>query len=308
MTTEQIQEEVESALKQAEFKLQMPPVMRVKEERIEVLSVDPALKNFDDSDYVFTDITYGIPDSDRNIVIRGMDGSLSTASLEVRKRLNQFYFPLNGRKVRVPKLFEADNLKTLLSQDKFEFVLDAMCIQFEPYERQYHEISATVFEYIDEHKKFDELRSTRHFGPMAFFLAWHNRIDNLLLDLIKNDYLANCVDLLELTCRLQKWTPPAADKLNKFRHQQQQVNSGDGLNQLRSVLDTEIEGSVGKSVHQIEADSAALELVKEFVRDHSIKKVQLELAIATYTEKSEGQMKLWQGLQTAHGLSSSSSQ
>lgn len=302
MTTEQIQGEVETALRRAEVKLQMPPVMKVKEEHIEVLSVDPALQNFDDSDYVFTDITYGIPDAERNIVIRSMDGTLSTASLDVRKRLNQFYFPLNGRQVRVPKLFDADNLKALLAKDTFEFVLDAMCIQFEPYERQFHEISGAVYEYIDEHKKFDELRSTRHFGPMAFFLAWHNRIDNLLLDLIKRDYLDNCVDLVELSCRLHKWTAPAADKLTKFRQLSSQTNATNTATSRRSVVDSEIEGSVGKTANQIEADSIAIEILEGFVQEHSIKKVQLELAIQTYTERSEAQRKLLQGLQTAHGL------
>lgn len=298
MTTEQIQEEVEAALQRAEVKLQMPPVMKIKEEHIEVLSEDPALQNFDDSDYVFTDITYGVPDADRNIVIRSVDGTLSTASLEVRKRLNQFYFPLHGRQVRVPKLFDADNLRELLARDAFEFVLDAMCIQFEPYERQFHEISGSVYEYIDEHKRFDALRSTRHFGPMAYFLAWHNRTDNLLLDLIQNDYLDNCVDLVELSCRLHNWQAPAtADKLTAFRQLASQTTTSS-----RSVVDTEIEGSVGKSANQIEADSIAMDIIKEFVREHSIKKVQLELAIQTYTERAEGQRKLLQGLQTAHGL------
>lgn len=301
MTTEQIQEEVESALQRAEVKLQMPPVMRIKEEYIETLSQDPALQHFDDSDYVFTDITYGVPDADRNIVIRSRDGTLSTAPLDVRKRLNQFYFPLNGRQVRVPKLFEADNLKVLLSQDAFEFVLDAMCIQFEPYERRFHEISGTVYEYIDEHKRFDALRSTRHFGPMSFFLAWHNSIDNLLLDLIQNDYLDNCVDLVELTCRLQKWAAPAtADRIGAFRKLASQTNATQTTE--RSVVDTEIQGSVGKSANQIEADLLAMDIIKAFVQEHSIKKVQLELAIQTYAERAEGQRKLLHGLQTAHGL------
>lgn len=304
MTTEQIQEEVETALQRAEVKLQMPPVMKVKEERIETLSKDPALKSFDDSDYVFTDITYGVPDAERNIIIRSTDGTLSTASLEVRKRLNQFYFPLNGRRVREPKVFEADNLKVLLAQDAFEFLLDTMCIQFEPYERKFHDISAAVYEYIDEHKKFDALRSTRHFGPMAFFLSWHNRTDNLLLDLIKNDYLDNCVDLVELSCRLHNWPLPTADKLNKFRELASQTNAtiSTAMRGKRSLMNMEIEGSVGKVASQIEADRIAMEVIESFVREHSVKKVQLELAIQTYVERSEGQRKLLQGLQTAHGL------
>lgn len=304
MTTEQIQEEVETALRRAEAKLQMPPVMQIKEEDIKTLSVDPALKDFDDSDYVFTDITYGLPDTDRTIVIRGMDGSLSTASLEVRKRLNQFYFPLHGRQVRTPKLFEGDNLRAILAKDYFEFILDAVCIQFEPYERQFHEISATVYEYIDEHRKFDHLRSTRHFGPMTFFLAWHKQIDNLLLELIEKNYLDNCVDLVELTCKLNKWTIPSAETLPAFR----KLNSlsNDVVNRLgtesQTMVDAELDRSVGRTAEQLEADGLALNIIKQFVQDRAVKKVQLELAIQTHAERSEGQRRLLEGIQLAHGM------
>ena len=305
MTTEQIQEEVETALQRAEVKLQMPPVMKIREEHVEVLSKDPALQNFDEADYVFTDITYGLNDAERKIVIRSTDGTLSTASLDVRKRLNQFYFPLQGRQVRVPKLFEPENLKQLLARDAFEFVLDATCIQFEPYEREFHDITAKVYEYIDEHMKFDALRSTRHFGPMAFFLAWHNRTDNLLLDLIKNDYLDNCVDLVQLSCLLHNWPQPQADKLARFQELASTANALDTISkqQRRSIVDDEIEGSVGKTANQLEADRIAMAMIKDFVKERSIKKVQLELAIQTFEERSEAQRKFLQGLQTAHGMS-----
>lgn len=303
MTTEQIQAEVDAALRRAEVKLQMPPIMKIKEENIELLSQDPALKNFADSDYVFTDITYGIPDPDRTMVTRKMDGTLSTTSLEVRKRLNQFYFPINGRQVRVPKLFETENLKQLMENDEFEFILDAMCIQFEPYERQFHEISALVYEHINEHKKFEALRSTRHFGPMSFFLAWHNAVDNLLLDLIKCDYLDNCVDLIELTCKLNKWPGAAADKLDAFRQLAPQSQSTAQLiGNSPSVVANDIEQSVGKTADQIESDCIAMDIIKGFVAEHSIKKVQLELAVQTYSERAEHQKKLLHGIQMAHGV------
>lgn len=302
MTTEQIQEEVDTALARASVKLQMPPVMKIKEENTKVLSVDPALQNFDDSKYVFTDITYGVPDTDRVMVIRDMDGSLSTAPLEIRKRLNQFYFPTPGRQVRVPKLFASENLRALLDKLEFEFVLDAVCIQFEPYEREFHEISAKVFEYIDEHKEFDSLRSTRHFGPMSFFLAWHNRIDNLLVDVVQRDYLDNGVDLVELTCKLNKWTLPAADKLAAFRDLLSRSESSSIDSSRSSLVDQELEKSVGKSGEQIEAAQIAMEIIREFVQKHALKKVQLELALQTYAERLSEQQKLLQGIKMAHGM------
>ena len=48
---------------------------------------------------VFTDITYGVHDRERFIVVREPDGVLRHAKGEERDRLNQIYFPHLGRKV-----------------------------------------------------------------------------------------------------------------------------------------------------------------------------------------------------------------
>ena len=50
---------------------------------------------------MFTDITYGVHDRERFIVVREPDGILRHAQGEERDRLNQIYFPHLGRKVNI---------------------------------------------------------------------------------------------------------------------------------------------------------------------------------------------------------------
>ena len=180
----------------------MPPIVKIKEDVHQVVSKDPALKNFSDSTFVFTDISFGLKDSERTIVTRDMDGVLERAPYSTRKRMNQIYFPLLGRKFRAPRMFEGENLKRVLDEHQYEFVMDRLCLQFEPYEKDFHEISSQLYQHLNEHKRFDDLRSTRHFGPLAFFLAWHKIIDDLLLDMVQRDYLKNGVELIFLMFKL----------------------------------------------------------------------------------------------------------
>ena len=64
---------------------------------------------------MFTDITFGVHDRDRNIVVREPDGILREASGEERDRLNQIYFPKEGRSITAPPLFEPTRLKEVLT-------------------------------------------------------------------------------------------------------------------------------------------------------------------------------------------------
>ena len=63
MTEEELQEAREEARKKAERKLQMTPVMEERDSATsETLETDPQLAGFDTCKYVFTDITFGVPD------------------------------------------------------------------------------------------------------------------------------------------------------------------------------------------------------------------------------------------------------
>ena len=124
MTDEELQEAHEEAKSKARTKLQMPPVMEVRSSTTRVLEEDPELTGFDTCKYVFTDITDGIPDRSRIIVVREPDGTLRTCNWDEQDRLNQIYFPIEGRKHYVPQMFEDEHLKALMKPDKYEYILE----------------------------------------------------------------------------------------------------------------------------------------------------------------------------------------
>ncbi|XP_069700437.1 small ribosomal subunit protein mS22 [Periplaneta americana] len=198
LTTEELEKFMKNAEEKAEQKLQMPPVVKKRSEEPEILSRDYELQGYSDSKFVFTDITFGVSDRERMIVVREPNGELRKALPEERHRMNEAYFPEPGRKIRMPKMFEQEHLKRVLDEGNYEFVLDRACIQFEPDDPKYEAVTKATYEAVDVAQHYSSLRSTRHFGPFAFHLAWNKCIDNLLLDLIQTDKLDEAVALIQL--------------------------------------------------------------------------------------------------------------
>ncbi|XP_058833522.1 small ribosomal subunit protein mS22 [Topomyia yanbarensis] len=287
MTDEQLREEVKKSIGLAGRMLQMPPVVEPMQDSPRVLAKEGALKEFSDTKMVFTDITYGLKNSKRTIVERLTDGTLQEASYDMRKRLNQIYFPLKGRYIRKPKMFEDSALKKILDAGDHEFVLDRACVQFEPYEHEYHHVTATVYQHVNENKLFDSLRSTRHFGPMCFFLVWHRLADDLLLDMIKREYLRNGVELILLYCSLHDV------KVNSDSFEQ--------IKQLVLSTDSPVFESDDRTAEQLQQDEKFLSLIEQFVSEYCSKKVQLNLAIAAYREMANERQQLAEGIRKMHG-------
>ncbi|XP_030758443.1 28S ribosomal protein S22, mitochondrial [Sitophilus oryzae] len=202
MTDEQLKESINRARKKADVLLQIPPVVKVKEINPTILSKDSALKGLLTSKIVFTDITFGVQNADRIIVVRETDGTLQEADWQLRKRINQTYFPENGRLLKPPTMFQDTYLENLLDREEHEFVLDRACIQFDPDEPEYQRISSITYQHINEKNLFHLLRSTRHFGSLVFFLVWNKNIDNLLLDLIETSNVNEAAQLIALYSKI----------------------------------------------------------------------------------------------------------
>lgn len=181
MTDEELQEARRQTEKRARERLQMPPVMSEREPCEQVLEQDPLLAGFDIAKYVFTDISYGIPDRERIIVVREVDGTLRTATWEEKDRLNQTYLPREGRTTRIPAMFEPENLQAVLGPDKYEYILDRNCIQFEPDHPVYIRTAAAVYDHVAEHKQYPVLYSTRHYGPLVFHLCLSHQLDEFIV-------------------------------------------------------------------------------------------------------------------------------
>jgi len=198
MTGEELEEATLVAKNKAENILKMPPVMEERIRSAKVLEEDKLLTGFDTAKYVFTDISFGISDRSRIIVVREPDGTLRTSNWEEQDRLNQTYFPKEGRRHYVPAMFETENLKAVLEPSKYEYILDRNCLQFEPDHPVYIRTCETVYEHINQHRHYDTLHSTRHYGPMVFNFCWNKQLDELLAHLIWNDRLTEAAQAIQV--------------------------------------------------------------------------------------------------------------
>ena len=115
MTDEQLKESMLEAEHQANRLLQMPPVVKKRSDVTTVLSRDPALQGYRNSKFVFTDITFGIENHDRLIAVREPDGTLRHANWDERHRMNQIYFPVEGRNMTMPQMFEKEHLEVTIN-------------------------------------------------------------------------------------------------------------------------------------------------------------------------------------------------
>ncbi|XP_008150884.2 28S ribosomal protein S22, mitochondrial isoform X1 [Eptesicus fuscus] len=198
MTQEQLEEATRKAVEAAKVRLKMPPVLEERKPINDVLAEDKILEGTETAKYVFTDITYSIPHRERFIVVREPSGTLRKASWEERDRMIQVYFPKEGRKTLTPIIFKEENLKTMYSQDRHADVLNLCVAQFEPDSADYIKVHHQTYEDIDKHGKYDLLRSTRHFGGMAWYFVNKKKIDGLLIDQIQRDLVDDATSLVQL--------------------------------------------------------------------------------------------------------------
>nr|CAD7431529.1 unnamed protein product [Timema monikensis] len=152
------------------------------------------------------------------------------------------------------------DIQLLLEQGEYEFILDRACVQFEPDDPEYHRVTQATYDHIDNCHKYETLRSTRHFGPFAFYLAWHRQIDNLILESIHTDRLDEAVALI----------------------------------QLFHILNPESKSaSVAYSSQQVQ-------FVQAYVKSDAVKKSMLELALQTFMELQKQRQEVEEGIQKAH--------
>lgn len=118
--------------------------------------------------------------------------------------MNQLYFPRHGRSLAKPRMFEEQFLNDLLERKEYEFILDSACVQFEPDDEEYQKVTSICYQTISNERDFEKLRSTRHFGPLVFYLVWNKNIDNLLLDLLETKYIEEASALVSLFYTVHK--------------------------------------------------------------------------------------------------------
>lgn len=93
---------------------------------------------------------------------RDVDGTLRTGTLDEQRRMRQIYFPVAGRELIMPKMFEENQLEVrrrvnphdsclhrylqkVLERADYEFILDRASAQFEPDDQDYLRVSQRYF-------------------------------------------------------------------------------------------------------------------------------------------------------------------
>lgn len=306
LTVEQLKQKFEGALRKTRAMLLMPPIVPIQEENVEIISKDPEIQGFSDTKMVFIDTTYGLDERKRNIWVRRADGVLETADNATRRRMLQSYFPFEGRKVDIPQMFFGDCLDDALDSGKYVYILDRCLIQFEPYERDYHRVMSRTFEHINQRSEFDVLRSTRHFGPLAFYLAWHKIIDNLVIDCLRRDFARNAV---EAVCLMFNLNNIAYDTyiLNQFEKHPKR----DDAFYYRQIIEKStdpstqfsIEKEAGKTPDELKIDDFCVEFLDAYQKSgHCQKANEVKQVLQTYREELDERKNLLGNLQKAHGI------
>lgn len=198
LTDSQLQLKMKEMEDKAKHLLQIPPIVPIRTPRYKIYSEDPALKGLETANFVFTDITFGVKNAERLIVVRDTDGTLKEADWSLRDRINQVYFPMKHREIKIPKLFDEENLENILNRQEYEYILDRACLQFDPNDPKFQKVVSITYQHLNDLSAFDKLRSTRHFGGLVFFLVWNKMMDNLLLDLIETCHLEEAKQLTQV--------------------------------------------------------------------------------------------------------------
>lgn len=180
MTDEAYQKTVRSMRDVGVNFLQFVPVLEPRRNAPLILAKDQEIDCFDDSKYIFTDLSFGLGAQIRSVVVRETDGTLRTATPEERDRMSRVYKGHPHRPIYEPPLFKDPYLQMALERDDHEYVLDWACHYYLPNDPVFIKLCHTIFDRTVEAGKFSNLYSTRHFGPFVFYLVLNKQFPPLL--------------------------------------------------------------------------------------------------------------------------------
>jgi len=294
MTDEDLNKERQRVAERLRAKLQVPPMLHARTPSERVLARDPELEGLHDSKLVCLDISPDISDRKRMMSVREPDGTLRTASWDERGRVTQVFLPVEGRTVTPAKMFEEPQLTECLDREDYVPVLDRACLQYEPDDPDYIRVSQTAYEHVDAGRRYERLQNTRHFGALAFYLAWNRRIDNLLLHFIQLARLDHAVRLITLY-RLLHLSEPISDKtslseqaasLSESKTDSAGPVSGQDTSAERAGSQSQSSTSSDSESSDVEQDPESLLIaaIRDYIENASVKRPVLELALQKYQQ------------------------
>uniref|UniRef100_A0A1I8EIP0 28S ribosomal protein S22, mitochondrial n=1 Tax=Wuchereria bancrofti TaxID=6293 RepID=A0A1I8EIP0_WUCBA len=180
MTDEAYEKTVKSMEEIGTNFLQFVPVLEPRCSTPIILANDPEIRGFDNSKYVFTDLSFGLGIQVRSVVVRETDGTLRSATPEERDRMTRVYKGHPYRPIYEPPLFKDPYLQMALDRNDHEYVLDWACHYYLPNDPVFIKLCHVIFDRTINENKFANLHSTRHFGPFVFYIVLNNKFSPLL--------------------------------------------------------------------------------------------------------------------------------
>lgn len=177
-------------------------------------------------------------------------------------------------------MFQEQYFKSVLNNEHYEFILDKICLQFDPNDADFHKYTQLVYDHINDKKHYQSLRSTRHFGPMTFYLCWTNNIDDLLQDFIRANFIIDAVRLVSLFYKLK---PDCKSN----------ANNKDFIKTLAAVKESEL---------NMKSYNECVKFVDDYINKDAVKRSQLQLALQAHAELFRQQLEVAEGIKAAHGL------
>lgn len=222
LTDDEVAIEQERYFRRAKWELKMPPIMNPREEINKIVREDPEIADAVTYKMGFIDISHRVKNRDRRILTRDKNGTLRHASWDERDRWTQIFIPAHGRKLFPPKMFEEQQLEEILPKQNYLYILERASVQYEPDHPDYIRVSQRVYDHVLTTGSFDDLRSTRYFGSMAFYFCWEKKAEPLLVDMLNRELMSHVSQLINLY-----------DSLHQITHRKEE----DYLNPLAVVKD-----------------------------------------------------------------------
>ena len=85
-----------------------------------------------------------------------------------------------------------------LGPERYDYILNRNCVQFEPDHPTYIRTAEAVYEDINAHGHYDVLHSTRHYGPMVFYLAHNKKCDDLIVHYLRRKSLDEAASVVRV--------------------------------------------------------------------------------------------------------------
>ena len=152
--------------------------------------------------------------------------------------------------------------QSALEREEYLFILDNCTYYLEPDSPDYQKYVGMTYLKIDSNSQYDILKSTRHFGPMCFYLTWHNLCDNILIYFIDNKMISEAIDIVSLYHSLHKDS---------------------------------------KGISVCDDSSNEINYLQAYIDNDSLQKTQADLALKSYIEYVEKQKEHSENIEKMHG-------